>query len=158
MYVARRYGHENFYCLFDEIPEITYEKIGHDYIGSVTDEDENIIFSEYLGYQPYGYAFAGREISLKMKDGSVRKIKDHWFDCGSCKEHGEFVEIAGSTLENYKNVTCIHRITSIKKYFKRCYLTTIQESKSTITMISKNGLINSICGIWYCVMAKNIRM
>ena len=34
MYVSRKYKPENYYCMFDEIPEITYEKIGCDYVGS----------------------------------------------------------------------------------------------------------------------------
>ena len=90
-------GHH--YVMFDEIPEMTYEEIGSDYIGSATDTDGNIIFSENLGYRPYGDAFGGRELSLKMKDGSVQKIKDHWFDCGCYKGHGEFIDIGAGTLE-----------------------------------------------------------
>lgn len=40
MHVTRRYGQEHYYCLFDEIPEITYEKIGSSYVGSATDNNE----------------------------------------------------------------------------------------------------------------------
>lgn len=99
MYVARKYGQEHYYCLFDKIPEITYEKIGSSYIGSATDNNGNIIFSNYLGYESYGNAFGGRELTLKMKDGTTEKIKDHWFDWGYYKKHGDFIDIGGGTLE-----------------------------------------------------------
>lgn len=103
MYVARRYGNEHHYCVFDEIPEITYEKIGSSYVGSATDEDGNIIFSKHLGYDSYGKAFGGRELSLTMKDGSVKKIKDYWYDWGHYREHGEFIDIGGGTLEDLQD-------------------------------------------------------
>ena len=92
--------------MFDEIPQITYEKIGNDYIGSVTDDNGNIIFSEHLGYEHFGNAFGGREISLQMKDGSTQKIKDHWFTWGSYKPHGDFMGIGGGTLESLQNCYC----------------------------------------------------
>ena len=41
MYVARKKGWKHYYCMFDEIPEITYEKIGCDYVGSACDENGN---------------------------------------------------------------------------------------------------------------------
>lgn len=99
LYRAEGYGGEHYYVIFDEIPEMTYEKIRSDYIGSVTDECGNIIFSRFLEWKPYGDAFAGRELNLKMKDGTITSIKDHWFDCGSYEEHGEFVGIGAGTLE-----------------------------------------------------------
>jgi hypothetical protein len=89
--------------MFDEIPEITYEKIGSDYIGSAVSTNEKIIASEFLKWERFGNAFAGREITLKMKDGSIQKIKDHWFDCGSCKEHGEFISIGAGTLKSLQD-------------------------------------------------------
>lgn len=102
MYVARRYGNVHYYCMFDEIPEITYEKIGADYVGSAVDEDGDIIFSHFLR-KSYSGAFAGRELSLKMKDGSVQKIKDYWWDSGHYRGHGEFVDIGAGTLEDLQN-------------------------------------------------------
>lgn len=99
MYVARRYENIHYYCVFDEIPQITYEKVGIDYIGSACDENGNVIFSNYLGWKSYDNAFAGRELTLNMKDGSIQKIKNNWFDCGCYKEHGEFIDIGGGTLE-----------------------------------------------------------
>lgn len=51
MYVARKYGNAHYYCMFDEIPEVTYEKIGLDYVGSAVDENGNVIFSEHLGHE-----------------------------------------------------------------------------------------------------------
>ncbi len=99
MYVARAYGNVNYYCMFDEMPEITYEKIGADYVGSAVDEDGDVIFSHFLRRGSSG-AFAGRELSLTMKDGSIQKIKDYWWDDGHYGKHGEFVSIGAGTLEN----------------------------------------------------------
>ena len=98
LYKSKGYSH--YYVIFDEIPKLTYEKIKGDYIGSALDEYGNIIFSEHLKWQPFGDAFAGRELTLKMKDGSIQKIKDHWFDHGHYKEHGEFIGIGAGTLES----------------------------------------------------------
>lgn len=91
----------NYYCVFDEIPELKYERIGRDYVGSACDKEGGIIFSHYLGhaYSYYLPAFGGRELTLKMKDGTERKIKDHWFDLGYCPSHGEFIHIGVGTLE-----------------------------------------------------------
>lgn len=84
--------------MFDEIPEMSYEKIGSDYIGSVTNNDGNVVFSSYLKYDSWGKAFGGRELNLKMKNGTYEPIKDYWYDHGSYKEHGEFIGIGASTL------------------------------------------------------------
>lgn len=101
--------------MFDEIPELTYEKIGSDYVGSAVDYDGNIIFSEHLHYESFGNAFAGRELTLKMKDGSENKIKDHWFTCGSYKNHGEFIGVGCGTLESLQNcyVYCSYQINKL---------------------------------------------
>lgn len=98
MCVNRKYGYANYYCLVDEMPEITYEKIGTDYVGSAVDQNGNVIFSNFLKKGGKG-AFAGRELSLKMKDGSIQKIKDFWWDYGRYKKHGEFIDIGIGTLE-----------------------------------------------------------
>jgi len=90
---------KHYYVMFDEVPELTYEKTGGSYVGSAVDSNGNIIASQYLKYQSYGDAFAGRELILNMKDGSIEKIKDHWFDHGSYKEHGEFIGIGTGTLK-----------------------------------------------------------
>ncbi|MFK3936607.1 hypothetical protein ACI2JA_03705 [Alkalihalobacillus sp. NPDC078783] len=90
----------DFRIVFDNIPELTYEKIGVDYVGSVVDNKGRVILSEHLKKYPYGNAFAGRELTLKMKDGSIEKIKDYWFDQGSYKEHGEFVSIGAGTVKS----------------------------------------------------------
>lgn len=90
----------HYFAVFDEIPALTYEKIGSNYVGSAIDVNGNIILSDFLEYDnsPYTHAFAGHEISLRMKDGSITKIKNHWYDCGSYKEHGNFIEIGASTV------------------------------------------------------------
>ena len=98
MYVSRKYG-PHYYCVFDEIPEVTYEKVGMNYEGSAVDENGNVIFSNMLGYENMTGAFGGRELTLKMKDGSEAKIKDHWWDWGHCRKHGEFVDIGADTIK-----------------------------------------------------------
>lgn len=53
-----------------------YEKVGNDYIGS------DGPFRDALIYECGGgrlVAFAGRELSLCMTDGSIQKVKDHWW-------------------------------------------------------------------------------
>ncbi|MEL4885691.1 hypothetical protein N6P31_01175 [Pectobacterium betavasculorum] len=62
--------------------ELVYEKMPNgDYVG------EDGPFKDLLYYQ-HGSgafkAFAGRELTLKMKDGTLNKIKDHWWS-GSLK-------------------------------------------------------------------------
>ncbi len=99
MYVARKYG-THYYCVFDEIPEVTYEKVGLNYEGSAEDENGNVIFSNMLGYEGMPGAFGGRELTLKMKDGSEKKIKDHWWDWGHCRKHGEFTDIGAGTIKD----------------------------------------------------------
>lgn len=86
-------------AIFDVIPELTYEEVGMNYVGSATNENGEIIASRLLKYESFGNAFAGRELELKMKDGSVKIIKNHWYDYGSYKEHGEFISIGAGTLE-----------------------------------------------------------
>ncbi len=56
--------------------EMIYEEDGRSYVG--TDGP----FKDFLAYGGSSgnmKAFAGRELSLTMKDGSVRKIKDNWW-------------------------------------------------------------------------------
>lgn len=53
-----------------------YERIGNDYMGA------DGPFRDYLFYQRGGgrfVAFGGRELSLTMSDGSIQKLKDHWW-------------------------------------------------------------------------------
>lgn len=55
---------------------LTYERDGKDFIGS------DGPFSSLLYYERGGgrfVAFAGRELALPMKDGTVEKVKDHWW-------------------------------------------------------------------------------
>lgn len=88
------------YCaMFDEIPEMTFEKIGSDYIGSY-EEDGKVILSWHLEKWGFKDAFGGRELNLKMKDGTTKTIKDYWFDNGSYEKHGDFISIGSGTLED----------------------------------------------------------
>lgn len=89
-----------YFVVFDCIPELTYEKIGSDYVGSAKDREGIIIFSKHLKKESFGGAFGGREIELNMKKGYIKTIKDYWYDIGSYRGDGEFVTIGGETLES----------------------------------------------------------
>lgn len=54
-----------------------------------------------------------------MKDGTTEKVKDHWFDWGHYKNHGEFIDIGGGTLEKLQEcyVYCGYNIN--KNTFER---------------------------------------
>lgn len=55
---------------------LTYSRVGNDYIGS------DGPFRDLLYYERGGgrfVAFAGRELALPMKDGTIEKVKDHWW-------------------------------------------------------------------------------
>lgn len=54
----------------------SYERVGQDFLGS------DGPLRDFLYYERGGgsfKAFAGRELSLQMADGSVEKLKDHWW-------------------------------------------------------------------------------
>lgn len=53
--------------------QFVYEQVGNDFVG------KDGPFRDYLYYSRGGSAFAGRELSLTMSDGSVKAIKDHWW-------------------------------------------------------------------------------
>ncbi len=54
----------------------TYEQVGNDFIGTDGPVTRSLFYSRASSaFQ----AFAGREITLNMKDGSQKKIKDHWW-------------------------------------------------------------------------------
>ena len=122
--VKNSYGH--CYVMFDEIPQKTFEKIGIDYVGSY-EENGKVILSWYLKKERFGDAFGGREINLNIKDGTVKTIKDYWFDCGSYPEHGEFINIGAGTLEDLQRcfVFCSMNINKeafenmVEEYLKR---------------------------------------
>ena len=99
LYRAQRSSWTHYYVIFDEIPRLTYEKIGADYIGSACMDDGTVIFSEFLKKGHSG-AFAGRTIPLTMKDGSVKNICDYWWDNGPYPAHGEFVSIGSGTISD----------------------------------------------------------
>jgi len=69
--IKNSYGH--YAALFDEIPTKTFEKIGSDYVGSY-EENGKVILSWYLKKERFGNAFAGRALSLYMKDGSTSNL------------------------------------------------------------------------------------
>lgn len=89
----------HYYVIFDEIPQMTYEKVGANYVGSACMEDGTVIFSEFLKKGHRG-AFAGRTIPLTMKDGSVENICDYWWDNGPYPAHGEFIGIGAGTVSD----------------------------------------------------------
>ena len=90
-------------CLVvNKMPKITYEKIGNDYIGT---NKKGFVWHKYT----YNYsrcephAFGGREISLKMKDGSIETIKNHWWDNGIEDKADQFRRITVRDIESLKN-------------------------------------------------------
>lgn len=87
--------------VFNRPMNLTYEQIGNDYIGSDGPITRALYYSPASGAFK---AFAGSELTLQMKDGSVRKIKDHWW--------------AGNP-SGHRNVT-VGDISSLK----RCYVFT----------------------------------
>ncbi|HFP9442292.1 TPA: hypothetical protein ACHOZM_004994 [Raoultella ornithinolytica] len=73
----------------------TYEQIGNDYIGT----DGPLTRALYYSRASDAFrAFAGSELILVMTDGSVRKIKDHWWS-GMPSEHRD---VAVGDVESLK--------------------------------------------------------
>lgn len=56
--------------------QLTYERVGNDYIGSDGPFRDALVFSRGSGRF---VAFAGRELTIPMKDGTTKKLKDHWW-------------------------------------------------------------------------------
>ncbi|HDW3534438.1 hypothetical protein [Citrobacter freundii] len=72
-----------------------YEEIGRDFIGS------DGPFKRALFYSPASEAFkafGGSEMTLNMRDGSQRKVKDHWWS-GCLPEHRD---VTACDLESLK--------------------------------------------------------
>lgn len=113
MNIIKAYKNPNrhLYIMIDEIPKITYEKIGMSYVGS----DEQGLFNDYLRYE-YGSgsfkAFAGREFSIELKDGTIVKLKDHWWDSGVYAKEHEYIGIGLGTLESLQDcyVYCSYKV------------------------------------------------
>jgi len=55
---------------------MTYEQDGRDYIGK--DGPFSYVYKYEHGAGRF-VAFAGRPVSIKMKDGEVKTLKDHWW-------------------------------------------------------------------------------
>lgn len=79
--------------------QMTYERVGNDYIGSDGPFRDALIYSKGSGRF---VAFAGRELSIPMKDGSIQKLKDHWWS---------------GSIAGHKSVVC-----SDVDSLKRCYV------------------------------------
>lgn len=104
MKILKIVRHKNQYYtqtffVFDEIPRITYEKIGADYVGSAYLPSGKVLFSYYLQKKSWKGAFAGRPLTLPMKDGTTVEIKDWWYDAGPYPAHGMFCDIGAGTVE-----------------------------------------------------------
>lgn len=116
----------NEYCGYhlcvDKIPEITYEKIGSHYVGTAKYNNQ-IVFSDFLKYSPhtkYSRAFAGREITLKMKDGSTQIIKDDWWDAGSYTEDGtKYIHIGLATIDSLRNCYVFYAYNINEKFLNK---------------------------------------
>jgi hypothetical protein len=73
----------------------TYQKVGNDYIGS----DGPLTRALYYSRASAAFrAFAGSELTLQMIDGSVQKIKDHWWS-GVPSEH---IDVVVGDVESLK--------------------------------------------------------
>jgi len=95
-------GDYDYKIVVDKIPTMIYKKIKGDYIGKTVNDKGDIIFSQYLKYNSWGNAFAGRELELELENNKKVTIKDYWYDCGHYQEHGEFISIGIGTIENLK--------------------------------------------------------
>lgn len=74
----------------------TYEQVGNDYIGT----DGPLTRALYYTRASAAFkAFAGSELTLRMKDGTVRKIKDHWWS-GQPSEH---IHVTVGDIESLKD-------------------------------------------------------
>ena len=108
---AHKNKNGHLYLMVDNIPQMTYEKVGSSYIGS----DNNNYFSDYLKYE-HGYgrfvAFAGREFPIKLKDGSITKLKDHWWASGSYDKNHKYIGVGLGTLSELQDcfVFCSYNI------------------------------------------------
>lgn len=108
---AHKNKNGHLYLMVNEIPKITYEKVGLSYVGS----DDEGYFNDYLRYE-YGsgsfVAFAGREISIELKDSTIQTLKNHWWASGHYDKEHEYVEVGLSTLEKLQNcfVFCSYSI------------------------------------------------
>ncbi|OWG18289.1 hypothetical protein KDK82_1768 [Delftia sp. K82] len=75
--------------------QLTYERVGNDYIGSDGPFRAALVYSHGSGRF---VAFAGRELTIAMKDGTTQKLKDHWWS-GSIKGYRD---ITRSDVESLK--------------------------------------------------------
>jgi hypothetical protein len=67
--------------------QLAYKRVGNDYIGS------DGPFRSLLYFEKGGgrfVAFAGRELALPMKNGTIHTVKDHWWS-GTLKGHASVI-------------------------------------------------------------------
>lgn len=150
MKILKAYYNEwtGYHLCVDKIPEITYEKVGSHYVGTAKYNNQ-IIFSNFLKYSchtKYSRAFAGREITLKMKDGSTQIIKDDWWDAGSYTEDGtKYRHVGLATIDSLRNCFVFYAYNinekflkkMLKDYFSRDRLYEYDEIKKWIFMQQK---------------------
>lgn len=55
---------------------LVYERVGKDFIGSDGPFKDHLVYERGSGRF---VAFAGRELQLRMADGSIERVKDHWW-------------------------------------------------------------------------------
>ena len=99
---AHKNKNSHLYLMVDNIPQMTYEKIGSSYVGA----DKENYFSDYLKYERGSgnfMAFGGREIRMQMKDGSIQKLKDHWWDSGHYDREHKYINIGLGMLDELQN-------------------------------------------------------
>lgn len=77
--IAKVKFNNEFAYVLDQDIELKYVELKD---GSFVGFDESKTFYNYYGHYSYsgGGAFGGREFTLDMLDGTIKKIKDYWWD------------------------------------------------------------------------------
>lgn len=95
----------DYNMIVDEIPEMVYEEDNYgNIIGKAIDNEGNIIFSHHLKKKRYAGAFGGRELHIKMNDGSINTYKDYWWDYGPYQNHGKFIGVGIATIDGFNDI------------------------------------------------------
>jgi hypothetical protein len=126
-----------------------YEEIIHDGSRYLVGSDSNNLFFSCFKYEraSNGFkAFAGREMTIEMKNGTKRIIKDDWWDFGYTDLLKEYYgyETISITYQSYDNLN-------------RCYVYTggnvVRKSLSKLVKKYKNKIFNYYEGE-YCLFGR----
>jgi hypothetical protein len=129
--------------------EYTYEEITHKGTRYLVGSDTNNLFFSCLKYErasQYAKAFAGREMTLIMKDGTERVIKDNWW-------HFDYTDL----LEEYYGYETINITYGSYENLNNCYVYTsgnvVSNSMSKLAKKYKNKIFNYYEGE-YCLFGR----